>query len=104
VTFYNTAHAEDRTREKLRISNQERIILGFFQARPFETFTPAEVQSGCPDLGMTLLTSVRRAVTDLTDMGLLEKTRIMRDGGYGVKTHTWRLAQVKNMVVQRALI
>lgn len=37
------------------------------------------------------ITSVRRALTDLTAKGIAIKTDIMLKGRYNKKTHTWRI-------------
>lgn len=72
------------------MNNQEDTILSFFIDHG-GTHTPCEVQAkagmySCP------LTSVRRAITNLTDMGLLVKTNVKREGIFGKPCHTWRLA------------
>ena len=38
------------------------------------------------------LTSIRRAITDLTTEGMLIKTDYRVKGNYGKKVHTWRVA------------
>ena len=40
----------------------------------------------------TPLTSIRRAMTDLTAEGMLVKTDYRVEGSYGKKVHTWRAA------------
>ena len=40
----------------------------------------------------TPLTSIRRAISDLTDQGKLEKTDVQAVGTYGKREHVWRLA------------
>jgi hypothetical protein len=37
------------------------------------------------------VTSIRRAITDLTVQDKLVKTNVMEIGGYGKDEHTWRL-------------
>ena len=37
------------------------------------------------------ITSIRRAISDLTEEGLLIKTDTMKKGMYGKLVHTWRL-------------
>ena len=39
----------------------------------------------------TLITSVRRSITDLTKEGYLEKTSEQRKGLYGKKEYIWRI-------------
>ena len=38
------------------------------------------------------ITSIRRAITDLTNAGKLTKTDTMKLGRYGKHVHTWKLA------------
>ena len=42
--------------------------------------------------GIPPLTSIRRAISDLTDQGKLEKTEVQAVGTYGKREHVWRLA------------
>jgi hypothetical protein len=89
---YNTtglSGAELRQRE-MRNGSQNRIILDFFKAHPNMLFTPFEVQR-YTGLIRTPITSVRRSITTLADLGHLVKTNTMREGEYGELNHTWRL-------------
>ena len=38
------------------------------------------------------ITSIRRAITDLTNEGKLVKTNSLKKGNYGKKCHCWKLA------------
>ena len=76
---------------EFRAEGQERAILEFFRRFPGGKYTPPEVlentRLGCP------LTSVRRALTNLTRQGLLAKDEgTQRRGRYGVSNCTWYLA------------
>ena len=68
-------------------------ILGLFQKRWMEYISPPSAKRYIDNLLQrdTLLTSVRRAMSNLTRDGLLEKTGAMVDGGYGSPVHTWKL-------------
>ena len=59
-------------------------------ANPWRGMTPFEVRESvlpeCP------ITSARRAMTNLTESGLLVKTDMRRER-YGKKNHVWRLAR-----------
>lgn len=66
---------------------QEADILRFFQARPGMYLTPEDASAAVS--ARTPLTSVRRAISNLTDKGLLRKTTAMRQGKYGKPIHHW---------------
>tara|TARA_R110002020_G_scaffold11657_7_gene43592 strand:- start:1387 stop:1686 length:300 start_codon:yes stop_codon:yes gene_type:complete len=92
MTYYNTNHEQgnvlDRSRRKVR--NQEEVIFDLFNKYPKEEFTPFEVQLRlnlmCP------ITSVRRAISNLTKEHKLEKSSKQKLGKYGKLNHTWHLA------------
>jgi DNA-binding IclR family transcriptional regulator len=67
---------------------QRQMVQRWFEQHPDHYFAPHQIPmpSGTP------LTSVRRAVTNLTEQGVLEKTDRMVAGTYGKQVHTWRLA------------
>lgn len=69
---------------------QEDVILSFFKAYPDCDFTPPEVLKACFN-DNTPITSVRRSMTNLTNIRHLEKTDIQRIGLYGTPNYTWRL-------------
>jgi len=90
--FHNTIglnHTEKAIAAR-RSKSQKIRILNFFRDNPRGQFTPFEVQQlariNAP------ITSIRRAITNLTKDGYLVKTRRMKDGQYGIRNHTWQLA------------
>ena len=93
--YYNT---NDETGSELQGSrnnsyNQEQMILGIFEAHSEESFTPFEIEDFATDNGINWpITSIRRAITDLTNAGKLTKTNITKLGKYGKKVHTWKLS------------
>jgi len=90
--FYNTTGQTGATLTASRSAakRQDSIILELFQRNPIDLFAPHDVQRL---LGLPWpLTSVRRAISDLTERGLLEKTDHMRVGTFGKPVHTWRLS------------
>lgn len=91
--FYNTTHIRGDELQKRRLiaSGQCRSIFDFFKGNPEGYFTPFEVQM-YSNLGQAPITSIRRALNTLTEQGLLIKTSLMKDGDYGMKNHTWKLA------------
>lgn len=90
--YYNT---NDEQGDVLRDSrsnarHQQDVVLAHYRAHPGRNIAPHQV----PMPAGTPLTSVRRAITNLTEAGLLEKTDEMVPGTYGKQVHTWRLRQL----------
>ena len=95
--YYNT---NDETGGTLNTSrkvadNQSVMILGIFKMFSDENMSPDDVEDYIRQVYKRdyPITSIRRALTNLTDQGLLEKTDKMVMGKYGKKTHTWKLAE-----------
>lgn len=88
----NLAGSEFERREE-KAKSQEVIILRLFQQNPTKDFTPHEVMDRlglpCP------ITSVRRAITNLTVAGELIRTEKKRMGNYGMNTYCWRLNGIR---------
>lgn len=78
-----------------KAKTQEDIILEFFRVMGSSAhFSPDAILTFCHDLpGGTPLTSVRRAMANLSRKGLLMKTEAMTLGSYGKQVHTWMLAK-----------
>ena len=89
-SFYNTIHASGAQLElfEQEAKTQETAVLDFFRANPFQDFTPCEVQTIMNTAAP--ITSIRRAITNLTKQGRLYKTGNMRPGQYGKPNYTWR--------------
>lgn len=93
--FYNTTHmtADELKVRRASANRQNQAILNFFKDNPAGFFTPFEVQqySGLKSIPIT---SIRRAINNLTDAGFIVKTDKMRPGEYGAMNHTWTLAKI----------
>ena len=93
--YYNT---NDETGETLQSSrntatNQENMILAIFETYPNEGLTPFDIEDFAHDQEVSWpITSIRRAITDLTNAGKLTKTNTMKLGRYGKNVHTWKLS------------
>jgi hypothetical protein len=93
AAYYNTNKIEGKALAEARQRNlsQEDKVLALFMRYPDRDFSPHAVQSYV--MPNAPLTSTRRAITNLTKKGYLEKNttakRIM--GPYGTLVHTWRL-------------
>lgn len=71
-----------------KVKGQNLEILRFFMRNSARSFTPFEVLE---HTRMNIpITSIRRALTTLTDSGYLIKTGEMRQGEYGAPNHCWR--------------
>lgn len=88
-SFYNTTG--ERGQQLLdfdrQARGQERLIFGFFRSRPGQPFSPSQVQTAL--LPETPLTSIRRAMTNLTKRGFLLKTDRKVIGAYARPEHLW---------------
>lgn len=97
-TYYNTNNELGATLEtsKKKASYQANVILDFFNRNAGQSYTPCEVLTFCfpkhPHFNEGVpITSVRRAITNLTLKGLLVKTGTMKLGYQGKMVHTWKL-------------
>ena len=94
--YYNT---NDETGGTLNTSrkvadNQSVMILGIFKMFSDENMSPDDVEDYIRQVYKRddPITSIRRAITDLTNEGVLEKTDIKKLGKWGKRVHTWKLA------------
>lgn len=69
---------------------QEDVVLAVFRRQPSRELSPEDVHRMA--LHDAPLTSVRRAITNLTRKGLLVRTEGSRAGNYGRQVGLWRLA------------
>jgi len=88
-SYHNTNHLHGAALHEAdkAAKGQEANILAFFRARPGMYLTPEDASAALS--ARTPLTSVRRAISNLTDKGLLRKTTAMRKGKYGKAIHHW---------------
>lgn len=99
--YYNTnkLNPEDLATAEVKAKKQKDIILDYFKARPFMLFTPPQIWrlTGLKEKGAPL-TSVRRAISNLTDGGPttnyepdLIKTQQKVIGDFKTWNHRWTL-------------
>lgn len=74
-----------------KANDQDRLVLRHFQQSPNERFSPSQVWTTAFNPQVTPLTSIRRAVTNLTAAGHLEKLEETVQGLYGSREGLWRL-------------
>lgn len=91
-SFYNTIHLPN---EQLHIAeqdarSQQQIILDMFRRHPHAELTPFQVQVRCHLTGSPI-TSIRRAMTNLTKAGHLKKNGSKKQERYGQMNYTWSL-------------
>lgn len=89
--YHNTTsiQGDKLTQAQKKSDKQEEIILRYFQQYPDYGFTPFDVWKIFPNYPIT---SIRRAISNLSFLGILQKTGRMRMGGYGAPNNVWRLA------------
>lgn len=89
---YNTTNETGQTLATYRQSamKQEEAVLALFRSRRLP-MSPSQVWRHY-GADLTPLTSIRRAMTDLTEQGLLERLEVKVEGHYGRPEHLWRLA------------
>ena len=90
--YYNTNQetGEELDNSRARATSQTQIIYNYFVNNPTEELTPFEIKA--KTRMRAPITSIRRAITDLTNDGKLVKTTSLKQGNYGKKCHCWRLA------------
>ena len=96
MTHWNTTAETGQTlaRYKSNANRQEAAVLALFRRHPNCLLSPSTV---CALLNKMLgrqwlLTSIRRAITSLTEQGLLEKTSRKVIGPQGRPEYQWQLS------------
>jgi|WetSurMetagenome_2_1015567.scaffolds.fasta_scaffold00103_83 hypothetical protein len=90
--YHNTTDLSGETLDKkeAKALTQDDKVLAFFSQNPGENFTPYEVWKYM-NLYNVPITSIRRAISNLTKAGYLVKTSIKRAGQYGELNFAWTL-------------
>lgn len=86
-SYYNTTHSSGADLQKFEIkaqSQEEQIEIWLSTKRHA---TPSQVQNGL--MPLVPITSIRRAMTNLTHAGKLEKTERQIQGPYGRPEYVW---------------
>ena len=93
-TFYNTTNivGDSLQKEVSNAKTQQNKIMVLFKGSPDKLFTPFEVLE---QTRLSCINSVRRAMTNLTDEGLLIKTETKRIGSFGKNNYCWKLNTMK---------
>ena len=92
MTHWNTTSETGSTLRtyQAHANRQEAAVLALFRQRRLP-LSPSQVWRHL-DPDRTPLTSIRRAMTDLTDAGLLERLPVKVEGIYSRPEHLWRLS------------
>ena len=92
--YYNTNDETGGTlqRSRTRTATQEDIIFRIFDGESDLELSPSELLIMLGPNTVWPITSVRRALSDLTSAGKLTKTENKRLGPYGKHEFTWKLA------------
>ena len=96
MSYYNTTNLQgvELIKADFLAVAQERMILEFYKLKIDANYTPFEVWHLLFSK-KTPITSIRRAITDLTEKDYLVKTGIQRKGDYGKLCYAWRLKEKK---------
>lgn len=91
--FFNTIELRgvELSDARKQARRQEELVLEFFKSQPGIAATPEDIHALMPK--GTPITSVRRAITVLTDKGQLAKlplSAVYRVGQYGKPVHSWK--------------
>lgn len=95
-TYFNTTN---ETGEELRGAkaawNQQEVAL-FLMFRQYHALAPSEAwRLYAGEDGDTPITSIRRAISNLTRRGVLVKTKNKQIGAYGRNEHVWEMRRVR---------
>ena len=91
TSYFNTIPLKgaDLKQARRKAANQDDLVLKCFTENKYQAMTPAQVFLM---LGQQYpITSIRRAITNLTKAGLLVMTDEKRAGLYGTLNNTWKL-------------
>jgi len=91
-SYHNTTSAasEQLEQREAQAKSQEELIYEYFLSRPGMQYSPSQVQRYV-NLTSAPLTSIRRAMTNLTKDQLLTKTDHQVTGPYNHPEYTWTL-------------
>jgi len=92
-SFYNTTNLAGAAlkRSEAKSLTQEELILDYFERNRHLKRSPSQVQKALNLRGVPI-TSIRRAMTNLTSQTKLHKTMETVTGKYGKPEYCWQLA------------
>ena len=91
-SYHNTtgSQGKDLFEYEQKAQSQEELVLDHFQRYPDRAFSPTDIHR-IVFMPNTPITSVRRALTNLTKAGKLERTDYQELGRYSRPQYLWRL-------------
>jgi hypothetical protein len=96
TNFFNSINLSgaDLKRETARAATQEKLILNIFKANPEKKLSPSQIHEIFTRKYQLYppITSIRRAMTNLSGGMGLQKTDEMIKGLYNLPEHTWKLS------------
>lgn len=107
--FFNTigAQGDELIQSEKKTQSQDDLVLWLFRAYNNNGFTPSKVRENLIDLRKISkdvpLTSIRRAMSTLTDKGLLTMTEVKKKGTLGKPEHVWALPKLNIDAEQKEL-
>ena len=96
---YNTTNESGATLAEMkdRAKTQNQFILDLFAMNP--RMTPSVCEKFAAIKGEEWpITSIRRAISDLTAAGFLRKTDQLVEGNYGAREHIWQYVRRQEVV------
>jgi hypothetical protein len=98
--YFNTNEesGEELAKSNEKAAQQEWAVTALFNACAPEGRTPCEAHTELGGDTYALQTSIRRAITNLSTAGVLEKTGELRRGKHGKQVHVWRLRALEPSV------
>lgn len=90
--FFNTLHLEGKELKEAttQTGKQDSRVLDIF--RKAGKLTPVDAwEAYCRDFPVCPLTSIRRSITVLTGLGLLQKLNEKKPGKYGKDNYCWKI-------------
>ena len=93
-SYFNTNKESGKTliTSDTNANKQEVKVLKFFQSnKKDDRFSPEDILGGIDFRRLVPITSIRRAMTNLTQAGYLKKTSFMKKGQFGKRIHTWQI-------------
>ena len=93
-SFYNTTNQKGEILKTSRkqAKAQEDVIYEYFKRNHQKIYTPFNIQRALA-LTHTPITSIRRAITNLTDKGYLIKTTTQQIGEFGKPNYCWKFKE-----------
>jgi len=95
--FYNTINlnSDELIKARLKAKSQEDFIKVVFNLNKDLKVTPSQMHKIVNNSSIPI-TSIRRAMTNLSNENFLEKTYEKQIGLYGKKEHMWKVKTVNN--------